>query len=436
MVRGTLRQLALPAALVFAVAYTLGPDFLTSLAALLHPSGPRGPLLVLALTAILASVVGLTEQRARSAIAGWASSLPAAGSDRRLATVLACALPALVPAAAVWLLGLHPEVRGGISAIAVTGSRVLDAAGFLVAGSAVAAMCSRLRIGWRLLAGLSAAAALVKLPLMLSLAVLGTGLVLTTGLAKSPTAPSSGLRLPRPRGAKQFLLPQMLLRTLGWGALPAVAVAVLPGIAARVFTAHNDLPLGLERGALRLGAAVGATLALSALSERLRERGLPPLWMRSLPQSSRARGVTVATTLAVPAATVAFVPLQPLIKHGLGQTLLAGAWLTVLLAFLALRFTAAIFRQDAGDRGPSSSSPRPRFGSRDDRQTEGGRTGLRLAGAVVTSEGLLVAAWITILPWAVLLLAAAVPWAASRVRHAVQQRRTSHFHTASLMRVA
>ena len=169
-------------------------------------------------------------------------------------------------------------------------------------------------------------------------------------------------------------------------------------------------PPHLERGALRLGASVALVFALSSLAERLRERGLPPVWLRSLPRSANRRTAIDAATLAAIASAVAVPGVIAFRSHGALQMAGFLAWLLGVNLFVAFRLMTAVYLHPE----PARPAPTGRRSGRAPRNP----MAFQLVSSATTFEGLLVAAWLTILPATGFILSAALPWAWQRAAHA------------------
>ncbi len=378
--RLALALLVTATAVVVGVLMFLQIDFVTNLAQVLF--GARGNLgSALLVLGAAAAVAGVAAPRVCAGLDGWLRHLPVTGAVHRRAATAAIALAEAPLLAILAALVLVARVRPGAPAVA-------HLAGLPVVALAAAQLAlPRQPIAARLLA--LAAGTLAGAG---SWPALAAALPALAGADLAAGRPRSPRRAPRPRSATietlRTRLPDRILpayvvlpvrigrRALGWRAARTFACALLPWLAAALFSRNNQLaPIQQVRAAM-LGGGASCALLLAGLAGTLALRRPAWPWARSLPWGARRRVLADAALLGG--------CCLPLLVLGGVLAPAAVPPLAAQLPWLAVR-AAGTMRRPAGSRL--------------------GATGELLI------EGLLLAGLVALLPWAAALLLAALPLA-------------------------
>ncbi|HEX4824138.1 MAG TPA: hypothetical protein VFV19_07475 [Candidatus Polarisedimenticolaceae bacterium] len=341
---------AVPLAGAITVTIGLTPNPYGSLRAIVaETAAPRASVSFdVAAAALAFSLAAWAAPRLTSGAEGWMASLPAGAASRRRALVLGIALAQAPLVTAVAGFSLF----GGFSV-----ARIVTLV--LVTIGTAYAVLPRRRL---LVAPLAAAGAIASFS---SLAA-GAALVIAADLVAG--------RETRSRARARRTVGIASAWRLAWRAtaraMPEVwALAGVPLLVALLFTRNNTLVPEAAARASRLGAAAAIVVSLSALAGRLAMARPPWRWARSLPWTSRHRIVDDAVYLGAVAVPIVLVAAF-------------AAPLPATLAALALP-AAAIRAAGAIRRGRLSS---------------------------FFLEGMLGAMTFALLPWVVVLAAAATPW--------------------------
>jgi hypothetical protein len=345
----------------------LGTYFLTSLSNMLFGPRSAGGSAVLIAAAFLGAAA-VAAPRVCRGLHGWLRHLPIGGLAHRRAAGLAIAV-AQTPLLLLFLF-LAAFASRSLSTL------VVDALGLAVTALAAALAVTPAERQWLArVAALTAAVAAGSGGW--GMLAIGAGLVVVADLAAGPLAGGGGRPVAhashRPGGG--FLEPRVAWRALGWSALGAYLLGLLPVAAAWAFLAHNALAPQHARLGARLGGGCAAVLLLAQLAESLAVRRPAWPWSRSLPWSAARRVGSDALFLGL---------------HALPLALLT-AWIEpAALAVLGLLPLLSIRAGGAMRRAPER------------------RTG---ASGEILLEGLLLAALTALLPWTAVLALAAVPFA-------------------------
>lgn len=406
-------------------------DFLVSLGRLLFGAG-SGPVAALLVLSAAVAVAAVAAPRICCGLGGWIRHLPVAGATHRRGATAAIAI---AQAPMLTLLALPAVAARSASGAAIAprlaGLCVVALAAAQLslpvrrrAAAAVPALAAGLLAGmggWPALAAslpLLAAADLAAGPLRSPravrrqwsllpgrvLAALGDRVPAMTSRPPAATLAAAPVPVPAPaagRASAWWVL--ISWRALGWRAVGAYGLALLPWTGALLFIRNNDLPplppLAAARAAiLGGGAAIVALLAL--LAGRLAARRPAWPWARSLPWPARRRVLGDAALLG--AACLPMVALA-------GQVAVAAVPpLAGLLALLSARAAGAM-------RRPAESR-------------------LAAAGEILL-EGLPLAGLVALVPWSAVALLAVVPLAlraaAARERRLKVGRWVERHHLAA-----
>jgi hypothetical protein len=337
------------AVVVFAAGSAPNPAYLLMtfvLAAVGPPDGAAwagGPAARFALGAGAVALAALGARRVVLGAHAWPGSLPVARADARRAAWAGAAL-ATLPAAlfALAAVALTPGLYG----------RPLDAArvaALPLLFAAAGAVALRAERRWaRALAWLAFAGATVGTwsAALTGVAALAAWDRLAGGLARPrPThtrlprlarhgSPAHSARIPDARtagghGASALVsvlatVAAWAWRAAGWrAAVDAVAIAAVPvGFCAFVRVNNPDLAPATAAWVGRLGAGLGATLAVAAAADRLLARRAPWAWARALPWSAAHRVGADAAALGLPAVVLVGAAAL-LVLGGVGAALAA-----------------------------------------------------------------------------------------------------------------
>jgi len=350
-------------------------------AALLGPRSSDAAWLACAVVSWL--LAGWAAPRIAPGTTGWLRHLPVDSAVHRRSALLAL-LAAQAPLAAACLLLLP----AAIASAGAVDARRLVAAPIIACGAALAAWPGR---GAWMSRPLAVVASL--LPCFPSAWTM-LGAVTLLWFAERWSGSMDTIRCAR-RGGVPGRIPFALAvaaRAVGARAFEALAVSLLPIGAMVLFLVNNDLTGRASSGAVRFGGGVAVVLMLSGLAEHLAVRRPVWPWERSLPAGSGRRitedALILGAACLVPLA-FAFV-LDPL----------AALTVAAALPLLALRAAGSI------------------------RRAPGRRTG---AAGEVLAEGLLLAAFVALLPWLALLALAMVPLAFRLAAARERRRKVSHW---------
>jgi hypothetical protein len=362
------------------VAAFLRPDFLRDAARVLF--GRRSQLDAAALVVGVALLVaGRVAPRVCAGVSGWLRHLPAAGATHRRAAAAAIAVAQLPPL--VLLAGMIGLALA--SGAAPPGVAACRWAGLPVAALAAAVAALPVRRRWAaaplalaggLLAGLGSWAALLAALPLVALADLAAGPL---------RSPRAGVR---PWFAERWmgrfaLGARIAWRAVGWRrAAGAAALAVAPWVVTLLFVANNPLPPPYPTRAALPGGSVAMALVLAVLAGGLAVRRPVWPWARSLPWSAARRILDDAVLLG--AAALVVVAFGAWLAPAAAAPLAGTAPLVAIVPLLALRAAAAIRRPAASRLG---------------------------AAGELLPQALLLGGVVTLLPWIVVPLAAALPWA-------------------------
>ena len=368
-------------------AYFVGPQTLEALALRLFESGDQGGGSAAVSAALLLGAAATAAPRICRGVGGWLRHLPASGRTHRRAAALAVAV-AQVPV----VLGLL--VLCGIAALAERSAEPLlgRAVGLPLASVAAALAVMPVERG-AMARPLALAAALLAAAGTWPWIAAGAALLVAADLAAGPLREPRAAGRPRRLGATGAAFETVVAwRALGWRAVTAPLVTLLPLGAAALFLRNNELAPEHVHLAVRLGGGIGVVLLLADLGEALAVRRPAWPWARSLPWSARRRAAFDAAFLgghALVAVAVA-AALSPL----------AALALLALLPLLAARAAGAVRR--APER----------------------RTG---ASGEILVEGLLAAAAVALLPWLALALLAATPAALAAAAERERRQKVSRW---------
>lgn len=366
--RLAMRVLMPPVIAAAGAAYFGGPQTLEAFARRIFGTGGGSAAVISA--ACLLGAAATAAPRICRGVGGWLRHLPASGRTHRRAAALAVAV------------AQAPVVLGLLLLCAVVAVAEQSAAPLLgrAVGLPLAAFAAALAV-------MPVERSSLARPLALAAVVLvaagtwpwiaaGAALLVAADVAAGPLRETRGIgrarrRLPATGASFEALV---AWRALGWRAVTAPVVTLLPLGAAALFLRNNELAPEHAHLAVRLGGGIGIVLLLADLGEALAVRRPAWPWPRSLPWSARRRAAFDAAFLG-------------------GHALAAVAVAAVLAPVAALALLALLPPLAARAAGAVRRAPERRTG----------------ASGEILVEGLLAAAAVALLPWLALALLAVTP---------------------------